>query len=77
MTISNKKTKHVRLAEKFLDFVFLKNHLYIGLKIKAKITPKIIESKIGFIKKNDKTISTNKMMVLIIFLKYSEYIFSL
>ena len=63
-----RKSIETIVAEKFLDLVILKNQLYIGEKIKARIIPRIIESKIGFKRKKDKTnriANTTAVMILL------------
>lgn len=47
----------------------LLSQLYTGVKANAKINPTIIDNKIGFNKKKDKTIRRIKIIAVIIFLK--------
>lgn len=68
-TISRINKKQIKKAEIFFDFVVLWNQLYAGVKRNAKRIPKIIDNKIGFNKRKDKTARTAKMTVTIIFLK--------
>jgi len=65
----------IRAAERFFEDTFVKDQSYTGEKINAKINPIIIESKRGFSKRKDKTKSAHKIIVVVIFLKYTSSIF--
>ena len=60
---------HTKEEDKLGFFVSLTIRLYTGVKINARINPKIIESKIGFNKKKDKTIRINNIIIVAIFLR--------
>ena len=57
------------VTHKVLDFINLLNQSFIGEKIKTSINPRIIESNIGFKRKNDKTKSMVIKITVTIFLK--------
>ena len=62
------KTPQIMKAEIFFEWIFLVSQVYAGSNIKARIIPKMIESKIGLRIRKDRTISTAKMSADIIFL---------
>ena len=61
-------------AEIPFDFITFKNKLWTGEKINANKNPATIESKIGFKRKKDKTISAKIIPIAVIFLKYPSSI---
>jgi hypothetical protein len=67
--ISKINMKQIKIAERFFDLVNLRVQLYTGVKINAKINPTIIDNKIGFNKKKDKTKRAITILVVITFLK--------
>jgi hypothetical protein len=49
--------------------MYLLSQLYTGVKANARINPTMIDNKIGFNKKKDKTIRQIKIIAVMIFLK--------
>lgn len=74
-TINKNKKKHIMNEDKFFDLTFLFSFAYNGDNTIARITPTIIESKIGFRRKNARIKSTARIKVIVIFLKYGSSIF--
>ena len=75
-TINIIKNKQIKAEEKFLEFVILTSLSYTDEKINAMIIAVIIDNKIGFNNKKDKTIITIKIIAVIILPKNSSLIFS-
>ena len=74
-TIINIKKKQIKPAERFFERTIFKINLCKGVKINANIIPTIKDNKIGFNKRKDRARRIIKIIVVMIFLKYSSLIF--
>lgn len=67
--IKTKIKRQIANAEKFFDFVLFRRNSYTGKKMVARIIPVIIESKIGFMRKKDKTIKARRIRAVVTLLR--------